>query len=94
MTLIINNIYYKHFCRKAVLKLIKILASQTFDRINFASTKSRFPYPDFLDVQLKSFQDFSNWKQTLKIVLMRAYIKFLVITFQLLMQETISFLNF
>jgi len=34
------------------------LASQTFDRINFASTKSRFPYPDFLDVQLKSFQDF------------------------------------
>ncbi len=34
------------------------MASQTFDRINFASTKSRFPYPDFLDVQLKSFQDF------------------------------------
>ena len=34
------------------------MASQTFDRINFASTKSRFKYPDFLDVQLKSFQDF------------------------------------
>jgi len=27
-------------------------------RINFASNKSQFPYPDFLEVQLKSFQDF------------------------------------
>ena len=27
-------------------------------RINFASIKSLFPYPDFLEVQLKSFQDF------------------------------------
>ena len=27
-------------------------------RINFASIKSTFPYPDFLEVQLKSFQDF------------------------------------
>jgi len=27
-------------------------------RINFASIKSQFPYPDFLEVQLKSFQDF------------------------------------
>ena len=27
-------------------------------RINFASNKSKFPYPDFLEVQLKSFQDF------------------------------------
>ena len=34
------------------------MASQTFDRINFASTKNRLEYPDFLDVQLKSFQDF------------------------------------
>lgn len=28
------------------------------ERINFASTKNRLPYPDFLDIQLKSFQDF------------------------------------
>jgi DNA-directed RNA polymerase subunit beta len=28
------------------------------DRINFASVKNPMPYPDFLDVQLKSFQDF------------------------------------
>ena len=27
-------------------------------RINFASIKNQFPYPDFLEVQLKSFQDF------------------------------------
>ena len=27
-------------------------------RINFASIKSQLPYPDFLEVQLKSFQDF------------------------------------
>ncbi|NOY49854.1 MAG: DNA-directed RNA polymerase subunit beta [Chlorobi bacterium] len=28
------------------------------ERINFASTKNRLAYPDFLDIQLKSFQDF------------------------------------
>ena len=27
-------------------------------RISFASTKNQLPYPDFLDIQLKSFQDF------------------------------------
>ena len=27
-------------------------------RVNFASIKNQFPYPDFLEVQLKSFQDF------------------------------------
>ncbi len=27
-------------------------------RINFATTKNNFPYPDFLEVQLKSFRDF------------------------------------
>jgi DNA-directed RNA polymerase subunit beta len=30
----------------------------TKQRINFASTKNPFAYPDFLEVQLKSFQDF------------------------------------
>jgi len=28
------------------------------DRVNFASVKNPMPYPDFLDVQLKSFRDF------------------------------------
>ena len=27
-------------------------------RVNFATVKSPMPYPDFLDVQLKSFKDF------------------------------------
>ena len=27
-------------------------------RVNFATVKSPFPYPDFLEVQLKSFRDF------------------------------------
>ena len=32
--------------------------SLTKPRINFASVKNPLPYPDFLEVQLKSFQDF------------------------------------
>ena len=27
-------------------------------RVKFASIKNQYPYPDFLEVQLKSFQDF------------------------------------
>jgi DNA-directed RNA polymerase subunit beta len=34
------------------------LASKKIERINFASTKIRTEYPDFLDIQIKSFQDF------------------------------------
>jgi DNA-directed RNA polymerase subunit beta len=35
------------------------MASNIVDnRVNFASVKNPMPYPDFLDVQLKSFQDF------------------------------------
>jgi len=34
------------------------LADIRTERINFASTKNRLAYPDFLDIQLKSFQDF------------------------------------
>ncbi len=32
--------------------------SQVKPRINFASVKNHYPYPDFLEVQLKSFRDF------------------------------------
>ena len=32
--------------------------STTKNRINFASVKNPLPYPDFLEVQLKSFHDF------------------------------------
>ena len=35
------------------------MASKIVDnRVNFASVKNPMPYPDFLDVQLKSFKDF------------------------------------
>jgi DNA-directed RNA polymerase subunit beta len=33
-------------------------------RINFASSKSQFDYPDFLDIQLKSFQEFFQLETT------------------------------
>ena len=47
--------------------LVTFLSSQHFrrmsstvinNRVNFASVKNPMPYPDFLDVQLKSFKDF------------------------------------
>jgi DNA-directed RNA polymerase subunit beta len=34
------------------------LASNKIDRISFASTKIQYDYPDFLDIQIKSFRDF------------------------------------
>ncbi|MCD6178533.1 MAG: DNA-directed RNA polymerase subunit beta [Bacteroidales bacterium] len=34
------------------------MANIVSDRINFASTKIKVDYPDFLDIQLKSFQEF------------------------------------
>ena len=34
------------------------MATKTNDRINFASIHNPVPFPDFLDVQLKSFRDF------------------------------------
>jgi DNA-directed RNA polymerase subunit beta len=34
------------------------LASNKINRINFASTKIKYEYPDFLDIQIKSFKDF------------------------------------
>lgn len=34
------------------------MAIENKPRVNFASVKNPYPYPDFLDVQLKSFRDF------------------------------------
>ena len=34
------------------------MAPKKIERINFTSTKIQYEYPDFLDIQLKSFQDF------------------------------------
>ena len=36
----------------------KDLSSNKIDRISFASTKIQYEYPDFLDIQIKSFKDF------------------------------------
>ncbi|MCT4561391.1 MAG: DNA-directed RNA polymerase subunit beta [Crocinitomicaceae bacterium] len=36
----------------------------TSTRINFASSKSQFEYPDFLDIQIKSFQEFFQLETT------------------------------
>jgi DNA-directed RNA polymerase subunit beta len=38
--------------------------SNTSERVNFASSKSKFDYPDFLDIQLKSFQEFFQLETT------------------------------
>jgi len=38
--------------------------SKTNERINFASSKKQFDYPDFLDIQLKSFQEFFQLETT------------------------------
>lgn len=39
-------------------------SSNTSTRINFASSKSQFDYPDFLDIQIKSFQEFFQLETT------------------------------
>jgi len=38
--------------------------SNTSQRISFASSKSQFEYPDFLDIQVKSFQEFFQLETT------------------------------
>jgi len=39
-------------------------SNNTSTRINFASSKSQFDYPDFLDIQIKSFQEFFQLETT------------------------------
>lgn len=38
--------------------------SNISERVHFASSKSKFDYPDFLDIQLKSFQEFFQLETT------------------------------
>ena len=33
------------------------------NRVNFATVKNPMPYPDFLDVQLKSFRDLQGFRR-------------------------------
>jgi len=39
-------------------------SNNTSQRVNFASSKSQFCYPDFLEIQLKSFQEFFQLETT------------------------------
>ncbi len=39
-------------------------SNNTSKRVNFASSKNQFQYPDFLDIQLKSFQEFFQLETT------------------------------
>lgn len=40
------------------------MAKKTDERINFSATKNQLQYPDFLEVQLKSFQEFFQMETT------------------------------
>jgi DNA-directed RNA polymerase subunit beta len=46
------------------LEFIEMSATQTNKRVSFASIKNQLSYPDFLEVQLKSFQEFFQLETT------------------------------
>jgi DNA-directed RNA polymerase subunit beta len=46
------------------LNSVSTLANSNNKRINFAKSKSSIPYPDFLEIQLKSFQEFFQLETT------------------------------
>ncbi|PHR32172.1 MAG: DNA-directed RNA polymerase subunit beta [Fluviicola sp.] len=45
-------------------RLTLATASKLSTRVNFASSKNQFAYPDFLDIQLKSFREFFQLETT------------------------------
>ena len=61
-------------------------------RVNFASTKNPLEYPDFLEVQLKSFKDFLQLDTPPE--KRKNCIKYLLKTSPLPIQEIILFLSF
>ena len=63
-------------------------------RVNFASTKNPLEYPDFLEVQLKSFQDFLQLDTLPEKRKNEDCIKYLLKTSLLPIQETILYLSF
>ena len=56
-----------------------MIANQT-ERLNFASTKNIPDYPDFLDIQVKSFQDFFFYLIFIIILYGDPFILFKIIT--------------
>ena len=63
-------------------------------RVNFASTKNPLEYPDFLEVQLKSFQDFLQLDTPPEKRKNEGLYKVFAETSLLPIQETILFLSF
>jgi DNA-directed RNA polymerase subunit beta len=55
-------VHKSHFSELNLLALAT--SSNTATRVNFASSKNQFEYPDFLDIQLKSFQEFFQLETT------------------------------
>ena len=63
-------------------------------RVNFASVKNPLPYPDFLEVQLKSFQDFLQLDTPPEKEITKGCIKFSPRTSLLQIPAITSCLNF
>ena len=69
----------------------KLAQNKTSQKIKaFASIKNRLDYPDFLDIQLKSFNDFLQIETKLKTVNQEGLFRSLMKTFLLPIQETTS----
>ena len=49
---------YEVITHRIQITSLKMSSNNQKQRINFASIKNQLEYPDFLEVQLKSFQDF------------------------------------
>ncbi len=60
-------------------------------RVNFASVKEPMPFPDFLDVQIKSFRDFLQLDTRRSNARMTGFTKFLQRTSLLPIHAIISF---
>ncbi len=56
------NTVGKNLITNSTLNTLSTIKSK--QRINFSSVKNQVPYPDFLDIQLKSFQDFFQLETT------------------------------
>jgi DNA-directed RNA polymerase beta subunit len=68
-------------------------SDNTNQRINFASTKNPLAYPDFLEIQLKSFQDFLQLDTPPEKRKKEGLYKVFAENFLLPTQETILFLS-
>ena len=63
------------------------MSSKRTERINFSSIKKSINYPDFLDIQIKSFKDFFQLETKSEERQMKVYITPSWIIFQFLILE-------